>query len=313
MLTLKGHKEPVQSVSFSADGATVLSVDRANKIRVWNAIDGTLRWAVDSGYFATVTFTPDGAHVLTCDRASGREKDQNGKTRAEFDRRNPNLLRAVATGTVSPVSIPRDGDTGLANLLFSPDTTRCVAMGGGLNDELTWWQYPSWEALTIWKVQPHRHHPIQAIAFSPDGRTLAGMNGYGVHFYEVNTAELLFLHQCKVTQQEYRLAYHPDGRHLAIGSGTRLAILDLESRTEIAELTQAKKFFLQAAFRPDGRYLATVSNEETVKLWDTSLWTLAKEYAWEVGGLRTVAFSPDGKLLATGGMGKKVVVWDCEL
>ena len=66
-------------------------------------------------------------------------------------------------------------------------------------------------------------------------------------------------------------------------------------------------------FTRDGRFLATVSNEETVKFLDTGSWNVQTEMAWQIGGLRVIAFSPDGTLAAAGGRGKKVVVWDLEL
>src|SRR5207244_3481836 len=109
-----------------------------------------------------------------------------------------------------------------------------------------------------------------------------------VSLFDAAGGGLLFRHPFKVVQEECRLAFHPDGRRLAVGSGTRLAVLDTDSRREVAEVTQAKKFFLHAAFTPDGRHLATVSNEETVKLWDPASGRLVTEYAWQVGGLRCV-------------------------
>ena len=67
------------------------------------------------------------------------------------------------------------------------------------------------------------------------------------------------------------------------------------------------------AFHPSGRYLATVSNDKTVKLYDTSTWEVARTFAWEIGRMRSVAFSPDGTLAAAGSSSGKVVVWDVDV
>lgn len=67
------------------------------------------------------------------------------------------------------------------------------------------------------------------------------------------------------------------------------------------------------AFHPSGRVLAATSNDETVKLFDTATWTLAKTFTWKVGRMRSVAFSPDGTLAAAGSDSGQVVVWDVDL
>jgi WD40 repeat protein len=81
---------------------------------------------------------------------------------------------------------------------------------------------------------------------------------------------------------------------------------------QVAAVRQKQKCFLGLAFTPDGRYLGTVSNEDTVKLWDTSSWRLAREYAWQIGGLKCLAFSQDGMLAAAGSDKKKIIVWDMD-
>jgi WD40 repeat protein len=73
------------------------------------------------------------------------------------------------------------------------------------------------------------------------------------------------------------------------------------------------KAFTGLAFHPSGRFLATTSNDGTVKLYDTATWAVAGRFDWDIGRLRSVAFSPDGMLAAAGGDKGKVVVWDVDL
>ena len=67
------------------------------------------------------------------------------------------------------------------------------------------------------------------------------------------------------------------------------------------------------AFHPSGRYLAAVSADKTVKLYDTSTWEVARTFTWNIGRMRSVAFSPDGTLAAAGSDSGKVVVWDVDV
>lgn len=312
MLVLKGHKDPIQRVAFSPDGRTLLSVDRMDRVRAWDVPAGSLRWGIDDGFYTSVAFTPDGRHVVTANRDGDRATDGSGRPRPAFDRENPVLLRDAATGAVTPLPLACDPAATPFGLTFSPDGTRCAARNGYSGDLLNWWAYPSWKPLPTWDLSALGVGRFNAFAFSPDGRTLAGMNGGGVRLMDVATGAVTHRHPFPVVQDECRLAYHPGGRLLAVGSGTRMAILDAATRAEVGEVRQARKYFLDAAFSPNGRRLATVSNEETVKVWDAASWGLAVEYAWAVGGLRCVAYSPDGTTAATGGMKKAVVLWDTE-
>ena len=75
----------------------------------------------------------------------------------------------------------------------------------------------------------------------------------------------------------------------------------------------SRKYFTGLAFHPSGRYLAAVSNDTTVKLYETESWDVATTYKWDVGRLRSVAFSHDGLLAAAGSSSGNVVVWDVDL
>lgn len=73
------------------------------------------------------------------------------------------------------------------------------------------------------------------------------------------------------------------------------------------------RHFTGIAFHPSGRYLAATSNDETVKLYDTATWAVARSFTWKAGRMRSVAFSPDGALAAVGTDKGQVIVWDVDL
>lgn len=60
-------------------------------------------------------------------------------------------------------------------------------------------------------------------------------------------------------------------------------------------------FVLGVAFSPDGKRLASVSWDQTAKVWDVSSGRELVTLRGHTGRLHGVTFSPDGKRLATAG------------
>jgi WD40 repeat protein len=180
-----------------------------------------------------------------------------------------------------------------------------------------WTAYPGWEPAGQWRMN-ERSNPARtmlylfAAAFSPCGKTLATVSERGLMLFDVATGELSHRRDEDLTQTVHFLAYHPGGRQLAFGSGTKVVVFNTRSREQVAEVRQKRKHILSGAFTADGRWFLTASNEETVKCWDAGTWTLKREYAWEVGGLRSVAVAPDGMTAAVGGDKATIVLFDLD-
>jgi WD40 repeat protein len=301
MQILTGHKRMVNSVCFSSDERKLFSTGGfvAEEARLFHLPSSKARWAFDETgdkLFCGAAFTPDGKHLLLCEHPAG--------------------CRILDLDTLEEIPVRPRGSTNLptANPIFSPDGTRVLGRTELWEPAplLHWWAYPSWKPLRTWTVEIEWQDRSCQPLFSPDGRTLADVVSEEVILYDVATGRERRRLPVELKQGMATMAWDPSARLLAVASGAALVVWDTTTGTELTTLRQKKKYFLGIAFTSDGRFLGTVSNEATVKMWDTSNWQVAREYAWEIGGLKCLAFSRHGQLAAAGSDKKKIVVWDMD-
>jgi Tol biopolymer transport system component len=115
------------------------------------------------------------------------------------------------------------------------------------------------------------------------------------------------------------LTYSPDGALIATANNrdqARLseyryyaAIWRVEGAALERYLLGPQQWVNDVAFSPDGRFLATASDEDRIFLWQVSDGTLQLEIEASLGGVSSLDFSPNNLLLAAGGWGTKVALF----
>lgn len=152
--------------------------------------------------------------------------------------------------------------------------------------------------------------PVNAVAFAPDGRTLATASSDGTVTLR-RLADRRTTATFTMSGQVRSVAFSPDGRTLAAGATNAPVRLwgAADHRTK-AVLPQSTAGARAVAFDPRGRTLALAAGDGTVQVWDTGRMRRVESFTGHVGQVDALAYAPDGRTLASAGADRTVRLWD---
>jgi WD40 repeat protein len=160
-------------------------------------------------------------------------------------------------------------------------------------------------------IRLRQGHAIGALAFSPDGKTVAsGAYDNDIYLWQADSGRER-RHFTGHAGPVRALAFSHDGRTLASGSDDRTVRLwDVDGGKELRRLDGHTLSVLAVAFAPDGKALASAGSDYVVRVWDLGTGKERYRLQGHDSGVNAVAFSPDGGTLASGGDDNMVRLWD---
>lgn len=194
-------------------------------------------------------------------------------------------------------------------IALDPDGTVLAAAFG---DKIRFWDPVNSQEILQPLEQPDG---VSAMAFSPDGRTLAALCSCGGNFGKVQVWDVSTGRQITETAAgDYLVEFSPDGETVATGSTNGEVLLWDSTTGDKAGPSFSRGGggnILAAAFSPDGATLATSGTDRAVRLWDTRTGRqVAKIATGHTGNVNDLTFSPDGKILASGSFDGTVKLWN---
>ncbi len=305
---LKGHQDALERATFSPDGSQVVTAARDGTARIWDAGSGKQLSVLPlPGDFQTAIFSPDGTRVLTASEGSGGPVIWDAQTGKQV------------------VAVPDISVLGYAS--FSPDGRSFAAC-------------TSPRIVNVWSTEDGA--PIktltmpgswpQDVAFSPDGKRILASTWRTIS-YSFNASLLWDVSSgTKIAslgghKSDSRSgAFSHDGQLIATVSidgtarlwdgvtGRLISTLGEESRGLVPSDAgiEVRDQEINAAFSRDDQFLATVSMDGVVHIWDVKGGSQFAVIRGHTGLVEHVAFSPTGNLLLTASHDGTARLWDLD-
>ncbi|MBI4350665.1 MAG: WD40 repeat domain-containing protein [Elusimicrobia bacterium] len=279
--TLAGHDDGVLSLAFSPHGKFLITSGEDNTIRLWDNPDGieirTLR--AHKGDVRCVAFDPDG------DVFASASWDKT----VRIWRTSDCAILAEAGGHEGPVNCLAFSNDG--KLLFSGSDDAAVKVFSSPQGSLKETLKPDIgdiKAIAVsskgllalggmelrlldasgklLKDNEDYLYGIKCLAFSLDGKTLAAATGMEKRLEIWNTETLEEAASVKDSDWINCVTFTPDGKQVVTG-GTAVKLWDLASGACLKTLEGHTDEIYAVDVSPDGKYIASASNDKTVKLW----------------------------------------------
>ncbi|MEO6039789.1 MAG: WD40 repeat domain-containing protein, partial [Saprospiraceae bacterium] len=153
---------------------------------------------------------------------------------------------------------------------------------------------------------------VMSFLASADGKYFLTLGGDDlIKLWNAEGKELRTIRTSEARYNELQLS--PDNQHILASytfQDQEAWVLDIASEAEIYTLAGHTAPLWCATYSPDGKMIATASDDSTAILWDARNGALLHRLRGHLQAVVSTVFSPGGKLLATLSLDKTVRIWE---
>ena len=335
---LPGQAGGLTRVAFSADGTRLVTAGERGTLQLWNTADYAplIRIEAHRTPIGSVAFSPDRRLLVTAsgddpvarvwNADSGRlvhelKGHAGGVTHAEFSHDGHSVVTSGSDTTARVWSVLSGEQTALLSGHTQPVNTATFDLDDrsvftASSDDFA----IKWDLATANPIANYGHvGEVYSLVLSPDGKFLAtGTRGYA----EVLETTRLQV-QCELIGHDddhevFGVRFSSNGKLVATAGTDGVSLVaDLEPPRRggpcpTVKLVGHTGSVNSAAFASDGRYVITVSDDHTGRLWDAKSGRLISKLLGQQGPLTDVAVSPDGQFAATASADGSTRIWQLD-
>ena len=293
MRILQGHTNSIQALAYSPDGLSLASAGDDRIVRVWDPVTGQNRSRLHGARNAllSVVYGPDGRSIFAAgfDRIVYQWDDAQEKGKP-IDLADANIWSLATTRSLSRRLLAvgsdrrgarsslcvRDLELGriwernwfpgewssIWSVAFDRDGELLAA--GRPDGTVMVWRLPAAEVCANWK----NPYAVNALTFSPDGRSLAALTGPEVWLWDVAGGTVRGVLGGE-RDRVWSASFSPDGRTLATGHwDSTVRLWDVSSRVERRRFNWQLGRIRAVAVAPDGMTAAAAGDGRDIVIWD---------------------------------------------
>ncbi len=285
-----GHNTAIRAVAFDRNGNNVASLDESTQIKIWDVRSGVANQTInirdgvsDIGVSADATkaiWWDSQNNVGVYDLMSGSSL-MNDHSASTF---GAEWARPFAISADGLLAAFRDQDFNVKVFATYSGSTTSVLRGS---------------------------QNVYSMAFDGDGRTMAvGYASAAITLFDVYSGQILRTLTGYDTYYIRAIALSADGRLVASAGDSYCKVSDANSGQDVALLGGHTEGIDVITFSPDGRFVATGSADNSVRLWNIQTGTQVMQFTESTEDIKALAFSPDGQTLAGGGVDHTIRIWN---
>src|ERR1043165_20117 len=302
----KGHTGSIFSLAFSPDGRRLVSASWDKTVNVWCASTGEKLFSCTGHSRAVrmVAFNHDGTRIGS----------------ASYD----NTLKLWDANTGKKCFTIRGHTYVVCALDFSSDGLTIASASWDRTVRL--WDARTGEPKALFTGHKSQ---ISGAKFSPDGKRVAS-TGYDRKIRLWDLDQRKEIGALDFSGHVYSVAFSPDGKYLASGGVNEaiqgeLKLWDMSTDKEVFTVGPSpgrlahpeclvlrghRSFIRQLAVSPDGRLLASGSQDGVIKIWDLKVGQELRSLRNNLDWISNLVFSPSGQRFASASKDGSITLWD---